>query len=167
MRKSEIFMIKVPYYPMPAVLGRCEPAFCRTWRTIANLPNELCCFSNEVAEPYGRHRFDSPQSPWLILLQLFNFLAITKSSCFNNALLPYSLPWMRGHWRDYHDEWLVGGFFFFLDNPRIVQVVTLSTRLPSAVSSPECHVNSITFSVGIRKMFIRGGGCDSVSPLPA
>lgn len=84
-------MIKVPYYPMVAVLSRCEPDFCRTPLTTANLLNELCCFSNKIVEPYYGHGLESPQSPWLILPQLLNFLAITKSSCFNNSLLFYSL----------------------------------------------------------------------------
>lgn len=141
-------MMKVPYYPVVAVLSRCEPAFCRTLWTTANLPNELCCFSNKVAEPCCGHRLDSPQSPRLILPQLLNFLAITKSSCFNNALLFSSLIWMQGHWRGYYVEWLARGS---VTNPRIMQVVTLSTCLLSAVSSHDCHVNAIIHILTLEK----------------
>lgn len=71
---------------------------------------------------------------------------------------------MQGCWRDFHAERLVGGS---LDNPRIMQTVSLSTLPVSAISGPDCHANSISFSVesmeNVPEKMFEGAG--DVAPL--
>lgn len=144
MGKSAIFVIKALYYSAAAVVSRCEPAFYRTLRTIANLPNESYLFPDKAGEPYcgreftlsGVHSSSCP-SCLIFLSPPTHRVLITLS------FSPASYECKDTGEASFHTERLAGSF---LGNPRIMQLVTLSTHLP-AISSSDCHANSIISSI--------------------